>query len=335
MIVLLYGADQASVQRRLKELHEIADGGTGMLETNVTRIDGRSVRPEDIIAPAMASPFLTPYRLVIVDHIVDRYEPPENSRFPGNSAEPMAPLFAAIEAGLPPSTILVLAGGASERNLNDFVKRVSRLSSVTTEHFPQLKAADLNRFIHDEAASQGVRIEGPAQSALAELSNGDTLLLANEIKKLALYTMGKPITAEAVAVLCSGERTASMFGLIDGILDGDAPKALASLRPLYRNETPESILAMLLGEFRRLATVTDLLEAGLSEPDIVKQTKFHSFVVQKAVKRGRRLGFHGVRRGLELLIQADRDSKTGVMRNEVAVETLIGRLVTLVAAPAR
>ncbi|MEX2081651.1 MAG: hypothetical protein WEC33_08540, partial [Dehalococcoidia bacterium] len=201
----------------------------------------------------------------------------------------------------------------------------------THEHFPELKREDLQRFIRDEAATHGMRIEPAAARRLGDLSSGDTLLLANELAKLALYTMGRPVTEADVDLLCSGEREARIFDFTDAVTEGDLPKALSALPSIYAaGGAAEGVMAMVLAEFRRLASVAEMLEAGAADAEILRETRLQPWMLDRARKRIRRLGgVHGIQRAFGLIIQADRSSKTFVVRSEPAVELLAYRLCAL------
>ena len=109
MIVLLYGANELAIQRRLAELRDEADGGSGMLESNLSVIDGRDAKPADILGPVMSVPFLAPKRLVVIENLLERFESRPDRAQP-RSLVPYEPLFTALEAGIPDSTLLVFLG---------------------------------------------------------------------------------------------------------------------------------------------------------------------------------------------------------------------------------
>lgn len=364
MIILLYGANELAIRHRLRELREEADGGTGMVESNVNAIDGATAKPQEIIAAAMAAPFLSARRLVVVEHLLERFQQRADQRTP-RSIAPFNPLFEALEAGLPGSTLLVFLGlpflAAASRKMsvtprNPMVARLTKVPGISDEFMEELKGDRLARFIREEAAARGVRFKAgratgsflpgetvPAETnpvaLLAALFQGDTLSLANELDKLALYAMGTDVTVAEVNRICAGDRASNRFAFTDAVLDGKLLAALDALALLRRDgETTLGLLSLLLGSYRLTATVLDLLDAG-SSPDEVGRSMGRpgSFpgLRDQAIRRARRLGHQGLRSAYQALIEADRTSKMGDVDHEVAFEIAISKLCDLGSPAAR
>lgn len=333
MIVVLVGADELAMRRRMSELRELADGGSGMLETNLTIVDGREAKPHDILAPATAMPFLAPHRMVIVENLIDRYESRPGERR-ARGTEAFAPLLAGLADGLPDSTVLVFTGGAKGRAGNPLVKALGEIPGVTVEEYPELRGEPLLRFIREEAGARGMRLDSAGVTTLAALYGGDTLSLANELDKLSLYTMGRPVTKADVDAVCSTDRTSKIWDYTDAAIDGDVLKASDSLAALIREgEEPEGILAMLFGSFRTLATVADMLAEGASPEEIGRAIRQqYPNLRDRAINRARRLGPAGIRQAYELMVAMDRDNKAGLTRSDVGIELLTARLCALGAA---
>jgi DNA polymerase-3 subunit delta len=281
------------MRRRLQELKDEADGGTGMLMGNLTGIDGRDAKPADVLGPAMSVPFLAARRLVVVDNLLDRYEyNPEQRQ--QRSLAPWDPLFGALEGGIPESTILVFTGpGVSKRN--PMIERLKKIPGVLDEEYPELKGEPLSRYIRDEASARGIRFRnGPSKQRhsgndewehaglhdrngpptdpvelLKALLQGDTLGLANELDKLALYTMGRDVTVDDVYEVSAGGRAFDSFAFTDAVMDGKLQVALHVMARLRDDGMEDAgLLAILLGAYRRLAPVVDLVEQGASPEEI-------------------------------------------------------------------
>ncbi len=347
------------MRRRLQELKDEADGGTGMLVSNLTVIDGREAKPPDITGPAMSVPFLAARRLVVVDNLLERYDwnPEQRQQRP---LTPWEPLFSALEAGIPDSTILVFTGpGVSRRN--PMAERLRKIPGVSDEEYPELKGDALTRYVKDEAAARGVRFKnGPSKERhigsdewehaglhdrrgaaptdpvelLKILVQGDTLSLANELDKLALYTMGRDVTVDDVYEVSAGARDFDAFAFTDAVMDGELAKALHVMARLRDDGTEDAgLLAILLGAYRRLAPVVDLVEQGATPEEIgaaMGNAGKYANLRDRAINRARRLGSGGLRRAYEVMIEADRTSKTGEVKDDIALEIAVMRLATLV-----
>jgi len=346
MITVLYGVDGLGIRRRLQELKDEADGGTGMLTTNLITVEGHDARPVDIIGPCMTPPFLAPHRLVHVPGMIDRFEPRPEQRIP-RSIEPLKQLFEALDAGIPETTMLVFSGISGGRR-NAFIDRMKKVKGVVMQEFPELKGEPLLRYIRDEAAARGIRFRSGGSRApvpdgdgrpretdpalmLANLLKSDTLGLSNELDKLALYTLGRDATVDDVALVCSGEREQQVFDFTDGVMDGDLGKAFRALAFLrHHAESPQGLLALLVIGYRQSATILEMLAEG-ADPDAIGKAIGRPWpnLRDRAIRRARALGPEGVKAAYAAIVEADRTNKTGEVDEDLALEILMTKLAAL------
>jgi DNA polymerase-3 subunit delta len=361
VILLLYGGDEAAIRRRLRELKEQADGGTGMLVNNLAEIESRDARPADIIAPAMAPPFLAPLRLVVVENVLARYEPrggARGSRAPAGWAE-----FPAMLEGVPPTSLIVFVGrpflAEQQRrqvtDANPLVQLLKKVPGAAVEHYPELKRDERVRYIREEAAIRGIRFRAgaPPRDALApgeepppetdpvaylaNLLGGNTLLIGNELDKLALWAMGREVTVLDAMRVCAGEREPDHFRMVDALMDGDLATALEMLRlRLERGEAQQAVLGAVFERYRTLGALAGLLEDGAPEEEIDRQlggVARYPNLKKAAVERARRHGTAGVREAFGILVEADRAFKRNEIDEDLALEVAFARLARL--APVR
>jgi DNA polymerase-3 subunit delta len=363
VIVLLFGANELTMRRRLQELKDEADGGTGMLVTNLTNVDGRDAKLHDVVAPCMAPPFLAPRRLVIVENLLERFEArggPRGSRALG----PWEKLSEELARGMPPTTTLVFFGQpfkvegreATVSKTNPLVAQLAKLPDVLVEEYPALKGPELLRYITEEGALRGIRFrkgggefesheERPVESdpvvLLANLLQGDTLSIANELDKLALYTReaGGEVTVADVSRVCHGERDLMSWDLTDAIIDCQLGTALSRLALLKdKGENLQGLLGLITSRYRTMAPVVELTLAGMSKEAIAEQLKRpNNYPLQKDMDASRRFGTGGLKLAYQYLVEADRTNKLGEVDEEVSLDLLLMKLCTLAApvAPRR
>lgn len=352
MLVLLHGSDALAVRRRLDALKDEADGGTGMLTTNYLAIEGRDAKVDDILGPAMTPPFLSPKRLVVVEGFLDRWAPREDGRAV-RGVDAFGDLFTALEAGLPESTILVFTGGGGGRAANPMVDRLRRIPGAADERHDEPQRDELLRYIRDEAAARGIRLRNaPASAAhyesdewlhrqssdpaavLAGITNGNTLALASELDKLALYTLWRDATVDDVYAICSGEKTINEFALIDSTTDGKLTEALDALQKSWRDAaTGQGIFGRLASRYSQLAVIAEQVEAGASAEEIGRSmgnAGRYPGLRDAAIRRARRHGLRGVRAALAAIADADFRLKKGEVKHEEAlVEVLVIKLARI------
>lgn len=368
MIVVVYGEDELGKMRRLKQLRDEADGGSGMLESNLAVLSGRDVRPNDIIMQSMAMPFLAPRRMVVVEGFLERLKGrgrPQQGGAAANDEDPgesramkqFQPLIDALP-NIPPSTTLVFTGNEGSKS-HPFIKAVERAGG-TSEQYAALKPAELSRFVREEAAVRGVRFKnGPSRRPLdpgdewrrptetdpaillANLhqpqddrgrQHPDTLSIVNELQKLALYSMGREVTVDDVDEVCAGQRDFTRWSFQDWVLDGQLALSLNALDYFVRgNENLQGILGILMSGYRKMALILDLLDDRASETAIASAIN-RKWGVQNDIRRARNHGRPGLKAAYEAMVAADRATKSGETPEELAMSVLITRLCAIANA---
>lgn len=359
MIIAIFGGDEARIRDRLRELRDEADGGSGMLDSNLSLVDGRDLKPADVLAPVMSVPFLSAKRLVIVEHLLERYEPRYEARGARGARTPAAlkPLFEALAQGIPPTTILVFLGlplyvdsrPSVVSKKNPVVQEIAALPGASIEEFPSPDAKTLPAYIEQEARARGLRLRqgkqgfnpdepvppdaGPA-ALIAALTQGNTLAIAGELDKLALYTGGGEVTLADVYHVCAGERVAGVFDLGDAVLDGDLGHALQAVGLLReQGEDPAATIFNLAATYRRLAPVIEVVADGAPADELNRalgNIARYPSLRDRAIRRARRLGPDGLRSAFDALTTADRESKSGTIDRELAVDLALAKLCALV-----
>jgi len=256
----------------------------------------------------------------------------------------LQPLLDLLERDeLPPTTDLVITGLAAGRSdRNSLLTRLKDLPNSSIEEFRPPQREQLVRFIRDEGNARGIRWRTGASPAgarsrgdpvalLAERLQSDTMAIANELDKLALFTMGRETTAEDVDEICCGERESSVFNLVDAVMDGKVDAALGHLNQLRsRGASSQGILALVASSYRRLAIICDHLDEGASSDEIGKAIGLPwRGLRDAAISRARRHGSEGVRTAYRLIIAADRATKLGDVDEDLAIDLLVLRLGSL------
>jgi DNA polymerase-3 subunit delta len=357
VIIVLFGANELAMRRRMQELKDEADGGSGMLVTNFTTVDGRDAKPADVLGPSMSPPFLAPKRLVVVEHLLERFESRGGPRA-GRNLGPWEQLPDALAAGIPETTTLVFFGQPflvegrqrSVSKSNPLVALLSKVKGVTVEDFPALEKENLLRYINEEAALRGIRFRrggafeaheerppenDPAQ-LLANLLQGDTLSIANELDKLALYTRdsGGEVDVATVNRVSHGDREAKAWDLTDAVMTGNLSAALSALKTLSENgEALQGLLGLVTSRYRSLAPVVELAAQGLPRETIAQQLgRPDNYPMRKDFDSARRFGPAGIRQAYQYIVEADRTNKLGEVDEDVSIELLLVKLCTLAAA---
>ena len=340
MIYVFCGPDSFTLHETLAELKAELNSD-GMLATNTATFEGNQVRPDELLAVCGTVPFLGAHRLVLVEGLLARFEAPRGRRRagasqnaePGRQADlgPWRDLPAALE-GLPPSSILVFVDGdVSEKN------PLLRLLSPPAEvrRFPRLGQRDLPGWIQARAQREGVDISPTAVRLLADLVGNDLWTLWQELKKLALYAGGRRVEDEDVRALTVAARESSVFTLVDAVVEGRPDQALRLLEQLLdQGAAAPYVLAIITRQYRNLLLTKEMLRERRPRAEIGERLDITSgFALGKVLEQAGRCPPARLETSYHRLLEADASIKSGVYREELALEVLVQDLARMAATP--
>lgn len=349
MIHIFHGQDDFSQAEALAEL-TAALGPPEALGPNASSFEAARATPEEVILACSALPFLGDHRLVILEGALSATEAPAGraGRRPGASGTvaargprrlQQAGWLALAEAAprLPPTTTLVLRDGKVRLD-NPLLKALAPLAQV--RDFPPLRADAAQRWAQERAARRGARLEPAAARLLADLIGSNLWALAHEIDKLAAYAGAPPaalapgsaagrgaITAADVQALTPQAREASAFALVDALVEGRRPAALALLHhALAEGTNAQYILALVARQLRRLVQAKELLQAGAPPQEVGRALGIaRDFALRKALDQARGISFQRLEELYGLALEADVATKSGLLREEMALDVFFAQ----------
>jgi len=327
VLYILYGQDDFSLRQALQQIK--ADlGDPEIVATNTAVLEGQHLALAELKNKCNAAPFLSPYRLVIVEGLLARFEPKEGKARSGrgkskNGLGEWEGLDSYVKR-IPETTVLALVDTEVKAG-NPLLKNLSPSAKVQT--FPLLKGKGVEAWIRQRVKKQGGSITPQAVSVLAELVGGDLWAMDGEIQKLLLYGGGRPINEDDVRKLVSCVQEANIFALVDAVAEGRTEQAQKILHRLYdEGETPIHLLTMITRQFRLIALAIDLRK-GLSHLQIQDKLGLkNSYAVDKTLSQARLYDFEGIKRAYDKLLQTDLAIKTGRYSDKLALELLVTEL---------
>jgi DNA polymerase-3 subunit delta len=326
LLYILQGEDDFSLNRALGEIKK-GLGDPSMLATNTTLLDGQNLTPDQLRMVVETVPFLAEKRLVIVQGLLERFgfqNKPRRKSLPANGRESDVSSFAAAMSNIPESTILVLTDGKI-KSANPLFKT---LSGAKVMAFPLLKGDTLRQWVKKEVAAQGTTISPPAVDLLAKLVGGNLWIMSSEIKKLALYASGRRIEEDDIRAVVSSAQEASVFTMVDAILDfkvGVAQRLLEQL--LQQGASPAYLLVMLSRQVRLVVRAKELRRQRKPEAEIQSRLGLKSeFPLRKTLEQAQRYPLERLKSVYLRLLQADLAIKTGQYDGGLALNLLIADL---------
>ncbi len=329
MLYILTGQDDFSLRCSLEKL-KTALGDTSLLEANTITLDGHRVTPDELRTACETLPFLAEKRLIIVDGLLGRFEArvkrgQRKKTLGVPKRQDSYRAFATSIGNLPDSTVLVFIDGKIKSG-NPLFKEL--LPRAEVRSFPLLFNSRLRQWIGRRVTQEGGSISPQAVELLARLVGGNLWIMASEIRKLVLFTSGRSIEEEDVKTLVSHTQQASVFIMVDAILEfriGLAERALQEL--LQVGVAPAYLLFMLSRQVRQLVRAKELRKAGQSEGEIQDRLGItYEFALRKTLEQAGRFSLGRLRELYQKLLEADLAIKTGKYGGELALNILVAEL---------
>ena len=328
MFYILYGQDDFSLYQTLEGIKTDL-GNSEMLTVNTVKLDGKHLTLNELRGNCNIAPFLSPQRLVVVKGLLERFEPGQRKKRSDKSITKSAnelgewQNIASYTKQIPETTVLVLVDGKISGN-NPLLRKLSPIAKAKT--FPLLRGRSLRTWIQQRIINEKGSITLQAIDLLAELIGGNLWAMNNEIQKLLLYTQGRTIDEDDVRQLVSHVQEASIFPLVDAVLEGQAKTAQKLLHQLYQDgASPTHILAMITRQFRLIALSKEL--SSLSRQQLQNKLGLAlSYSLDKTLNQAKLYDLEQVREAYGKLLEADLAIKTGKYNDQLALELLVTEL---------
>lgn len=277
MVIFLYGTDSYRLKEAREEMMKRYKykypSGINFFVFDVSEPN----ELENLEKVLKSSSFFNEHKLVIIS----------NSFLKKNIAEKLSAIFNSYDIGKSSDITLIVSENSTEKDLGTKNKELSKtlLQSKMVKNFEPLTGSKLEEWIINGFKSRLCQINTNALRRLTSLTGNDSWRLANEIDKLTAYKAGKEVTVKDIESLVSGSESSNVFELTDAISLGNRKKAIELLYfNIFTGQDPYYLLTMIVHHFRNVLIVKGLSTSGQSEPEIVKKTKLHPFVVKKSLR---------------------------------------------------
>ena len=232
-----------------------------------------------------------------------------------------------------PNQKAVLIFSATEPETKSEIVRELK-KSCSTYFFDKLDYPQLSAFAEKRFKAAGVPISRSALRYLIDESgyfNRETeyriLNLENDIKKIIAYTGGKAVTEEDISLNLHGDMDTFVFNFLDAVSTNRKDAAFELLHNiLTANGEVFPILGLLINHFELILMVKEFKEDGMGAAAITSKLKMNEFRVKKAMQFADKFTAEKLRNTLSQLYETDRNIKTGLLEQNLALELLVGRI---------
>lgn len=304
MTLFFYGSNSYAISRQVDSMiwAYMAKGGTDM---GLARVEGASIKRNELLAHMTAAPFLSSSRLVIVEGVA------------GNKT--VGADMAAILAKVPDTTVAVFVEPQVDQRTKAFKTLMGADRVVKFDH---LTGPKLTQWIKGEVQKLGGTIDQEAIDELMRRTGDDQWRIAQEVNKLANYD--STITSAQVALLVSATVEQSIFGLVESITMGRTGAALEAYQNLLRQREPEiKILVMIQWQLRNLLLAK--LSLNLAPAELAKAAGMSPYVAGKMMSLQGGKQEASITRAYLMSAECEYSIKAGLAKADVAIERLIYR----------
>jgi DNA polymerase-3 subunit delta len=224
----------------------------------------------------------------------------------------------------------------------DDKNRFERLTETLGEHCGMVELARVNeedamRWTVGTAQKADTRIDPDAARELVDALGADMLMIASEMEKLLLYTLGRGrITLGDVETMVLGAKQRSLYDLTDAISARDRVRALALLHGLLNSsEAGEDAaighLYMLARTFRQMLVI---LEKNVRDSRAIWQVLWQGFrmppfAADDLIRQARRYkSRRELTRALRLVARADLEIRSSPPDKRLVLERLVYELAS-------
>ena len=146
-------------------------------------------------------------------------------------------------------------------------------------------------------------------------------------RKIAAYCGGGSVTEDDVSQVMNGDMDTFIFNLLDAVSGNQKEKAFGLLHNILRSGREVfGTIAMMINQFELLLMVAELKEEGKNLGQITETLKISEFRIRKAMGYTEKFSVDRLKHVLSQLYETDRNIKTGLMEQNLALELLIGRI---------
>ena len=230
----------------------------------------------------------------------------------------------------------------SRRMEMDDKNRFERLTETLGEHCGMVELArvseeDAMRWAVATAQEAGTRMEPDAARQLVDALGADMMMVASELEKLLLYTLGRGrITLGDVETMVLGAKQRSLYELTDAISARDRARALALLHGLLNSsdageDAAIGHLYMLARTFRQMLVI---LEKNVRDSRAIWQALWQGFrmppfAADDLIRQARRYkSRRELTRALRLIGRADMELRSSPPDKRLVLERLVYELAS-------
>lgn len=338
---IIYG-DNFLVSRALDELRALV-GSPDLIEANSHTLSVPDYAQLRAVCDAM--PFLAEHRLVVVEGLLGQFESRDGRRRGASQSGRRSQgqrqdtsrwkeLPGYIAGEMPETTLLVFLDVHVSKD-NPMLRQLQRCAQVQSLAAPTGEA--LARWVRTRLEQRGSQITPGAILILSQVADNDMRALDNDLEKLSLYAIGRPIEEADVSLLATQSRQASIFAAVDAMLEGRNRVAMRLMHRLREDGADLPYIVRMIHRQLRVATLARyLMDRRTRDREIGDRLGIpQEFLRRKAIEQAKRHSWNDLKWLYCRLLEVDLAVKRGRANEDVALELLVNEASALSRAHTR
>jgi DNA polymerase-3 subunit delta len=327
LLYILAGPDDYSLTRSLEDIKR-GLGDATVVAHCTTVLDGQNMTADNLMNCCQTIPFLGENRLVLVYGLIERFDagPRPGRQRTGRPAPPQdAGPFVSCLANLPDTTIAVMIENKQPGPASSFKELYDK---AEIREFKLLRGSSLRQWVQNAVGESGATMSPGALDVLIQLTGNNLWAIANEVHKLAAFAHGRSIEEADVKSLVGYSQDASVFAMIDAIVDFRIELASQVLQQLLlQGAAPAFLLFMLDRQFRNIILAQAMKAKGKPDNEIQGRLGIQNdFAFRRTLEQAGRYSYSRLSDIYQQLLEADMATKTGHLDGELAINLLVTEL---------
>jgi len=328
-LYVFWGHEDYLIENSLKMLKD-AVIGEGYEAFNYIVLDASETTLEHVLESAETVPLFAEQKVVLVKNTP--YFQKTKNGLAGKDEEKLLHYLAEPSA----STIMIFHSAGDLDKRRKLYKTAQKSGKIID--FNKFNDVDFAKWVTKRFKAEGVTIDGAALRYFVETigylgKNSDKTLheVNSEIDKLMHFCKDKgAVTRELIDQTVEKSFETNIFELLDALSGGNVAAGLHSVHELLeKDEAPLKIISMISRQFRMIYKTKALQSEGHSGSSIASKLGIPGFVANKNSNFGRRMTFDMLGGIIGDCIRYERMIKTGKMGQEIALETLIVEIISV------
>ncbi len=327
-IYLLYGSEKYLIDNSIKMLRDKIIP-KDFLDFNYIQLDSSETTIDNIINSAYTVPLFSEKKII---HI-------KNTNYFNKSNLTQTDETKLLEYinSASSSTILIFNCNGVPDKRKKLYKSIQKNGKIV--EFDKLTPLEFPKWVAKRFKLEKINIDSNTLKYLVNRigylnKNSDKTLyeIDSEINKLINFTKTKmTVDTNDINVIIKEPYETNIFEFLDGLSAGNIKNSINAVNKLIENgEAPLKIVSMINRQFRMIYKTKSLKESGYSASSISQKIGIPNFVANKNISFANYVSFENLSTILNLSTSYERMIKTGKMNDEIALETLVVEIYTII-----